>query len=208
MRIGVQTEVSAAVIPGAGGTSAAGSLLAAEKDQTSAMLERVSSSIADSLPWYALKVRSRAELSAASMLDAKGYKTICPTYTERKKYSDRTKSVQTVVFPGYLFCRFDVQKKVPVISNPFVQYIVALDGVPTPIGDREIKNIQRAVLAGARPVPYYTSGQRVRVLSGPLAGIEGIVVREGDYDRLIVSIELLNRSVALQVSRENISLVA
>lgn len=153
------------------------------------------------LPWYALKVKARSEALAACALRAKGYDPFCPAYREPRRYCDRMKVVETALFPGYLFCRFDLQRKLPVISSTAVQYIVSVDGAPANIADDLIASIRLAVEAGARPAPYLTAGQRVRVLFGPFAGIEGLFVSEAAKKQFIVSIDMLQRSIALHIDQ-------
>jgi transcription termination/antitermination protein NusG len=157
-----------------------------------------------SLPWYALKVKSRSESMAALALKTRGYDPFYPVYPERRRYSDRMKSVDTAFFPGYLFCQFDLERKLPVVSSPAVQYIVAVDGVPASIGNDLIADIRRAAEAGARPVPYLKTGQRVRVLFGPFAGLEGVFNSEAAKGQLTLSIDLLQRSVALHIDEDQV----
>jgi transcription termination/antitermination protein NusG len=152
--------------------------------------------------WYALKVRTRAELAIAEVLRGRGFHSYCPVQKERLRYSDRMKTVETAVFPGYVFCHFDATRKVPVISSPGVEYIVGVAGAPIAIPENEIKSIQRAIEAGARSTPYIREGQRVTVTHGPLSGVEGIVAREGNSDRVVVSIDLLSRSVSLHIESD------
>ena len=156
------------------------------------------------LPWFALKVRTRSEPVAVSALRNRGYDPFCPTYPERRPCKDRVKVIDNAIFPGYLFCQFDIRHKVSVISSHSVEYLVAVGGIPSEIPEKEICNIRRAVEAGARPTPYFEVGQRVRVEFGSLAGVEGILLRCSSGNRLIISIDLLQRSVSLEVSREQV----
>ena len=155
--------------------------------------------------WYALKVRTGGEFAAVAALRSRGFDPYCPTQKERRRYSDRMKVVETAVFPGYAFCKFDVQKKLPVVSSPGVEYIVGVAGVPTPIPEVEISNIRRVIDAGASASENFVQGQRVRVTHGPLAGVEGILIRDSRGDRLIVSIELLNQSACLHITQDQIT---
>lgn len=160
-----------------------------------------------SFPWFALKVRTRSEPAAASGLQTRGYDPFCPVYIERRRYCDRVKSVENPVFPGYLFCRFDPTRKVPVISSPAVEYVLGSSGVLSEIPEQEIANIRRSVEAGALPSNYLKAGQRVRVEYGSLAGVEGVLVREGAKHRLIVSVELLQRAVSLHIDQDQITVL-
>lgn len=154
--------------------------------------------------WYALKVHTRSEPIAAAALTNRGYELFAPAFRERRKYSDRMKVVEKAAFPGYLFCRFTEQDKVPVLSSPAVQSIVCTAGIPTPISDAEIDSIRRAMEAGARPVPYLSIGQRVRIEYGRLAGVEGILTRTGAQIRVTLSVDALHRSIALIVDSDQV----
>ena len=156
------------------------------------------------LPWFALKVRTRSEPVAVCALRHRGYDPFCPTYTESRRYKDRMKVIENAVFPGYLFCRFDLKQKVSVISSHSVEYLVGVGGVPSEIPEKDMRDIRRAVGAGARPVRYFTVGERVRVEFGSLAGVEGILLRSSTGNRLIVSIDILQRSVSLEVSKDHV----
>jgi transcription antitermination factor NusG len=158
-------------------------------------------------PWFALKVRTGFEKIATAALRHRGYDPFCPAYQERKRYCDRVKTVERLVFPGYMFCQFQLEKKLPVISSPAVEYIVAFGGRALPVPEEEVEAIRRMVESGARPCGYLTVGQRVRIEDGPLAGIEGILVRGSDGSQVVVSIELLQRSVAVRVGEECVSLL-
>jgi hypothetical protein len=109
-----------------------------------------------------------------------------------------------VLFPGYLFCQFDLQKKLSVISSTAVQYILSVNGVPAEVGDDLIGSIRRAVEAGAVRVPYLKVGQRVRVRFGSCAGIEGMLVGAASESQLIISIDLLQRSIALHIDIDQV----
>jgi len=156
--------------------------------------------------WYALKVRTRAEFTVLTTLQSRGYDPYCPAQIERRRYSDRMRAVEIAVFPGYLFCKFDARKKVPVVSAHGVEYIVGIAGSPASIPDNEITNLQRAVAAGAKAGPYFRTGQRVRVTHGVLTGVEGILARDPQGERLVISVEPLNRSVAIQIDAAHCAL--
>jgi transcription antitermination factor NusG len=154
------------------------------------------------LSWYALKVRTGGELSSMAALRARGYDPYCPTRKERRRYSDRMKAVDAAVFPGYLFCKFDAQKKVPILSTPGIEYIVGVAGAPVPLTDQEVDSIRRVVDAGGTATKYLTRGQRVRVTHGALEGVD--LMRDSDGDRLVVSINLLTRSASLQIDPDSV----
>lgn len=153
-------------------------------------------------PWYALKVRTRSEVFVGTCLTHKSYETFVPTYREVKTYSDRVKKVESALFPGYIFCRLDPERRLPILTTPGVEYIVSEDRVPKEIPEVEIDGIMRVVREGqAKPWPYLKSGDRVRVKLGSFAGVEGILVSEKGSERLVLSISLLQRSVAVEIDR-------
>lgn len=157
-------------------------------------------------PWYALQVRTTIELRTKALLEHKGYTVFVPVFLEWRRYSDRIKKVEAPLFPGYAFCRFNVLARVPVLRTPGVVSIAGIAGVPCAVEEREIDAIRTAIGAGARlqPWPYLRTGDRVRVEFGPMAGVEGILARARGGDRLVLSVNLLNRSVAAEVDRMHV----
>ncbi len=155
----------------------------------------------DILPWYALRVRPRYEKQVASTLLSKGYEGFLPLYRHRSRWSDRIREVHLPLFSGYLFCRFDVNKRLPILVTPGVIQVVGIGKTPHPIEESEIETLQSIVLSGLRTEPhsYMNVGQRVRIEVGPLAGAEGILTAFRGKCRLIVSVTLLMRSVAVEV---------
>lgn len=153
--------------------------------------------------WFALQVRARWESSTAVLLSGKGYKTLLPTYTAKKRWSGRCKDINAPLFPGYVFCQFDAQKRLPVLVTPGVIAVVSRGRIPLPVDEKEIASIETIVSSGLRaePWPYLELGQRVRIERDSLEGIEGILIDfKGDH-RIIVSVSLLRRSVALEIDR-------
>jgi transcription antitermination factor NusG len=158
----------------------------------------------DPLRWFAIKVRSGGEPAAAMALSMRGLEVYSPMRQERRRYSDRMKVVQVAMFPGYIFCRFDISKKVTVLSCRGIEYIVGFSGEPTPINESDLHGIRRLIELGADITPRLEAGQRVRVIRGPLKGVDGVLLRDGKGPRLAVTIELLRRSVALHVNEEDL----
>ena len=152
-------------------------------------------------PWFALRVRSRHENTVAAILGGKGYEWFVPLYKSRRLWSDRIKEIQLSLIPGYVFCRFDPQHRFPILTTPGVVSVVGIGKCPIPIDDAEIAAIQAAVRSGfpSRPWPFLQIGQRVRVEHGPLCGLEGILLYVKGQRRLVLSVTLLQRSVAVEV---------
>jgi transcription antitermination factor NusG len=153
--------------------------------------------------WYALHIKSRYERLAQIHLDHKGYKVLLPTYVAVRRWSDRTKSLSFPLFPNYLFCRFDAACRLPVLMAPGVNFIVGAGRTPVPVNEKEITAIKRALDSGLalQACPCVTEGEQVHVISGPLNGIEGVVLRGKSSHRLILSISLLSRAVTLEIDQ-------
>lgn len=156
------------------------------------------------LPWYALRIQSRLASLASSTLRGKGYEEFLPLYRAKRKWSDRTKKLELPLFPGYLFCQFDVLDRLPILTTPGVIGIVGLGKTPAPVDDDEIAAVRAIIRSGlaAQPWPGLQVGSRVYIESGPLTGVEGIVLDTDKVYRLIVSVSLLQRSVAVEIDRE------
>ncbi len=154
-----------------------------------------------SLQWFALRVKPRTERVVADALRGKGYEEFLPLHTERRRWSDRVKTVQAPLFAGYVFCRFDVQLRLSILTTPGVLHVVRTGQVPQPIDDDEMRSLRVLVDSGlaVQPWPYQYVGQRIRIVSGPLTGTSGILQSIKNKDRLIVSLSLLQRSVAVEI---------
>lgn len=157
------------------------------------------------LPWFALYVKPRHEKYVSVVLQGKGYEAFLPTYTHRVKYN---KTFQLPLFPSYVFCRMDVRDRVPVISTPGVFSIVRSDQGPEPISEDEIQAIRRMLESGSapKPWPYVAPGQEILIESGPFKGVRGVVTDTTDGKWLVISVNLLQRSVAVRLDRESLSL--
>ena len=157
----------------------------------------------DGQRWFALQVRTRWESSAALLLSGKGYQTLLPTYQTKKRWNGRLREITAPLFPGYVFCHFDALNRLPILITPGVIAVVSLGRVPLPVDDAEIAAIQTVVAAGvpAEPWPYLEIGQRVRIESDALSGLEGILIKFKGNHRIVVSVSLLRRSVALEIDR-------
>ena len=153
-------------------------------------------------PWYALKVRTRSEHIASTALQNRGYEPFLPSYKETKRFCDRTKTLERPAFPGYMFCRFGASSRAQILSSPAILYIVSFAGQPAIVPAETIEAVRRAVAAGGQPSKYMPAGLQVRITSGPLAGLEGVLLRTGKHNRIVVSVHLLQRSVAINVSRD------
>src|SRR5580765_3798581 len=154
-----------------------------------------------SVPWYALQVWVRKEGAIATQLESQGFECFLPKYKSLREWSDRTKEVEQPLFPGYVFCRFDYTQRRPIVVTPGVLQVVGCGRTPLAVEDREIEAIQTAIASGiaAQPWPYLEVGERVRIHSGKLSGLEGILINFKGNHRVVLSVSLLQRSLALEV---------
>jgi transcriptional antiterminator RfaH len=153
------------------------------------------------LPWFALQVRSRREKVVADHLEGKGYELFLPLYTCKRHWTDRIKEVEAPLFPGYLFCQFDPHNRLPILKTPWVIRVVGFNHSPIPVDLREINAIRTLVTSGlpSQPCSYWAIGDVVRITSGPLRGLKGILGKVKGNRRLVLSISLLQRSVAVEI---------
>jgi transcription antitermination factor NusG len=151
--------------------------------------------------WFAVQVKTRRESAVATILGGKGYEAFLPTYKSRRRWSDRIKELELPLFPGYLFCRFNAQNRLPILTTPGVVQIVGIGRNPMPLEESEIAAIQVVVRSGLsrEPWPFLQVGGRVRIEGGPLYGLEGIVLAFKGRNRLVLSVTLLQRSVAVEI---------
>lgn len=160
-------------------------------------------SVEEQLCWYALYVKSRHEKTVAVHLNGKGYESFLPTYI---KHHSLSKHFEVPLFPNYVFCRFQLRTKLTVVKTPGVFSIVGNSNQPSPVPDSEIEGVKRMTEAGLghQPWPYIAPGQSVRLKHGPLRGLDGVVLDNSNEKWLVISIPLLQRSVAVKIDREEL----
>lgn len=154
--------------------------------------------------WFVLTVKPQHERAARQELTLHSLDAYVPFYQTKRRWSDRVKTVELPLFPQYVFSRFPIGYRSKVMALPSVSTIVSFGGVPTPISHREIDILKRLTSEAfpLMPWPFLRIGQRVRVREGPLMGLEGILVREKAAYRVVVSIEMLHRGVAVELERK------
>jgi len=159
--------------------------------------------------WYALVVKHNHERAAAAGLEYKGLEVFVPLYRARRRWSDRVKELELPLFGGYVFCRFREAERALVLTTPGVNSLVGFGNGPAPVAEDEIKAV-RALLASGLPVmpwAYPQPGDRVRIEAGPLSGVEGVLTQLKNAWRVVVSLELLQRSVMTEVDAAVLSVV-
>lgn len=159
--------------------------------------------------WYALRVKSNRERVTTEALKGKGFVVCLPFYRERSRRTDRIQTIELPLFPGYLFCSFDVSNRLPILTVPGVVHIVSIGKTPQPVDETEMAAVFAVIKSGLRvmPAPYLPVGQRILLERGPLSGVEGVIVAHKNEEQFIVSVSLLQRSIAVQVDRDWISTI-
>ncbi len=152
--------------------------------------------------WYAIHVRSQHEWLVQERISGE---TFLPTFSSESRWSDRVKVVEKPVFPGYLFSRFDISERGPILRVPGVIQILGIAGQPVPIAEQEISAIRR-MLESPLPVSPHLShheGEKVMVMRGPLKGIEGKVLRiKKGAVKLVVAVEMMGRGLAVTMDSD------
>lgn len=151
--------------------------------------------------WYALYTRHHHEKSIARTLTAKGFTVFLPVYAAPRQWKDRTQIVTLPLFSCYVFIQGGLHRQLGIVTTPGILGFVCFAGVPAIIPPQEIEGIRQAVerCVKIEPHPFIHSGDRVRVTTGPLEGIEGILVRKKNFSRLVLTVELLGKSAAVEV---------
>ena len=151
--------------------------------------------------WYALYTRHQHEKTVAHVLSNKRFEIFLPLYTATHQWRDRAKELFLPLFPCYVFIRGGLDRHLEIMTTPGVHEFVGIRGKPSVIPEDEIEAVRRVLERSLRvePYPFLNCGDWVRVKSGPLAGLEGILVRKKNSLRLVLSVELLEKSVAVEL---------
>jgi transcription antitermination factor NusG len=169
-------------------------------------LEEFGTALAQPSHWWALYTRHQHEKTVSDMLLAKGFDVFLPLFESTRRWKDRTKVLSLPLFPCYVFVRGGLDRKLQVVTTPGVHMILYRgEGVAT-IPDHEIEAIQRAVEGSysVEPHPFLKCGMRVRVVRGALEGVEGILIRKKNLYRLVLSVDMLAQSVAVEVHARDV----
>jgi transcription elongation factor/antiterminator RfaH len=152
-------------------------------------------------PWYAAYTKHQHEKRAADLLSRKGIEVFLPLYREAHRWKDRTQMVSVPLFPCYLFVRTNADQKLEILNTPGVFWLVENGGRACPVPESDIESVQKLVrsCSSVRPHPYLRNGDRVRIRTGALAGIEGILTRTKNQHRVVISVDLLSKSLSVEV---------
>jgi transcription antitermination factor NusG len=162
--------------------------------------------------WYAIYTKHQHEKNAADLLGKSGFEVFLPLIQETRRWKDRSKQVSLPMFPCYLFVRLSGFRRTEILQTPGVFWMVENAGRPCPIPDWEIEGIRTVANAGVKvqPHPYLnlSCGTAVRVSSGSLAGLTGILIRVKNETRVVVSLKLLQKAVSVEVDRSDLEHVS
>jgi transcription antitermination factor NusG len=159
--------------------------------------------------WYALYTNPRHEKVVAKQLNERCVENFLPLYRSWHRWKDRRKQVDLALFPGYVFVRIEEQNKLQVLKTPGAVNLVSFSGKLAALPEPEIEALRNALhnQVFAEPCPYLKVGRKVRVVRGPMAGAEGILARKKDKYRVVISVEVLMRSVALEIDGTDLEAV-
>lgn len=154
--------------------------------------------------WFAVYTRSRHENAVQESLRGKGYESFSPSYKLKRRRANRNVEIDQPLFTSYVFCRFDPRQRLPILQTPGVVFIVSRAGEPEPVDPAELASLQAVLRSGRQiqPWDFVRTGQRVRICAGALAGAEGTLVRVKNRDRLIASVSVLQRAVAVEIDQD------
>ncbi len=151
--------------------------------------------------WYAAYTSAHHEKSVAKQLGEREVEHFLPLYESVRRWKDRRVRLQMPLFPGYVFVRLALRDRLKVLQVPSVVRLVGYGGAPTALNEGEVAGLRGALSEGMRaePHPYLRAGCPVRITDGPLAGHEGILVRRKGGLRVVLSVELIQRSIHVQI---------
>lgn len=156
--------------------------------------------------WWAIYTRHQHEKAVAQVLETKGFEVFLPLYDAVRRWKDRSKILSLPLFPGYVFLRGGLNRRLQVVTTPGIHSILYHGEHPALIPDEQMEAIRSAVSSPARiePHPYLRCGERVRVTRGSLEGVVGILVRKKSLYRLILSVEMLAQSVSVEIDAADV----
>ena len=151
--------------------------------------------------WYAAYTRANHEKRVAELLGTRKLEHFLPLYASVRRWKDRRVTLELPLFPGYVFVRLALRDRLQVLQIPGIAKLVGFNGIPTALPEGEIEALRTSLARGARaePHPHLTAGRRVRVRDGSFASLEGILVRKKNSTRFVISLDLIMRSVAVDI---------
>jgi transcriptional antiterminator NusG len=166
-------------------------------------------SLTERFPWFGNRTRSNHERVAALVLRGKGYEPYLPLYRLHRRRAGALIESEHPLFPGYVFCRFDAKRRLPILMTTGVISVVGIGKEPVAIPDDEIEAVRAVLRSGlpAEPCGYLREGQRVRVMNGSLDGVEGILVKKKNQFRMVVSVTMLQRSISVEIDGDRLAAI-
>jgi transcription antitermination factor NusG len=159
------------------------------------------------LQWYVVYTSSNHEKRVAQQFQQRSVEHFLPLYESVRRWSDRRVKLQLPLFPGYVFVRLSSGERLKVLQVSGITRLVGFNGQPAVLADEEIETLRTYTMKslGAEPHPYLTVGRRVRIRRGTLAGMEGILIRRKNALRVVLSIDLIMRSVSVEVDANDLA---
>ncbi|HEV2522291.1 MAG TPA: UpxY family transcription antiterminator [Candidatus Acidoferrales bacterium] len=156
--------------------------------------------------WYALFTRHQHEKSAALSLSSKGHDVYLPLYRSIRRWQDRSKQIWFPLFSCYLFVHGGMNRQVEILTTPGILQIVASGGRPAVVPNEQLDAIRKMIDCSfnVEPHPFLRSGDLIRVINGPLLGLEGILTRKKGSTHLVISMEMLGRAASVEVNRSDV----
>lgn len=157
--------------------------------------------------WYAVYTCANHERRVADQFVGRSVEHFLPMYESVRRWKDRKVRLQLPLFPGYLFVHMETHERLRVLQAPGVVRLVGFNGSPTPMPDKDVERVREFLGQGLRaePHPYLQAGRRARVVHGPLAGMEGIILRRKNRSRLVLSFDLIQRSMAIEIDETDLA---
>lgn len=151
--------------------------------------------------WYAAYTSANHEKRVAEQLQVRSVQHFLPLYQSVRRWKDRRVTLDTPLFPGYVFVRLALRDRLPVLQIPGLARLVGFNGTPMALPEEEMEALRAGFEHGVRaePHPFLRVGRKVRVKNGPLAGLEGTLVKRKKLTRLVVSMELIQRAMAVEI---------
>lgn len=152
--------------------------------------------------WYAVYTKHQHEKNVARVLTLKGFETLLPLYSTIRTWKTGRKKLSLPLFPGYVFLRGRLERRVEIVTTPGVHELLCQAGRPCTIPASEIAGIQQAIDTGSQmePHPCLECGNKVRIRKGPMEGVEGILVRKKNRYRLVISVDMLGKAAAVEIA--------
>jgi transcription antitermination factor NusG len=156
--------------------------------------------------WYALYTCANHEKQVAAQLDMRAVEHFLPLYSSVRRWKDRRVTLELPLFPGYVFTRLALRDRLRVLEIPSVVRLVGFNGQPAALPNEEMEILRAGLRQNllAEPHPFLTVGRRVRITGGPFAGLEGVLKRKKSRLRVVVTLELIQRSVAVDVDAADV----